>query len=83
MYYLRRNGRLRGAGVAVGIKVGEGTIIMNMNNSSGEEPQVAAVEKKPYTKPGFRYEKVFVTSALTCSKTGAEGNCTTGHLSAS
>jgi hypothetical protein len=56
---------------------------MNMNNSSSEEPQVAAVEKKPYAKPGFRYEKVFVTSALTCTKTGAEGNCTTGTLSAS
>jgi hypothetical protein len=56
---------------------------MSMNNPSNEEPQVTAVEKKPYAKPGFRYEKVFVTSALTCSKTGAEGNCTTGPLSAS
>jgi hypothetical protein len=83
VYYLRRNGRLRDAGVAIGIEVGERTIIMNMNNSSSEEPQVAAVEKKPYAKPGFRYEKVFVTSALTCTKTGAEGNCTTGTLSAS
>jgi len=74
---------VRGTGVAIGIEVGEGTVIMNMNNSSNEEPQVAAVEKKPYAKPDFRYERVFVTSALTCSKTGAEGNCTTGHLSAS
>jgi hypothetical protein len=56
---------------------------MNMNNPSNEEPQVAAVEKKPYAKPDFRYEIVFVTSALTCGKTGAEGNCTTGNLSAS
>jgi hypothetical protein len=56
---------------------------MNTNDSSNEEPQVAAVEKKPYAKPGFRYENFFVTSALTCSKTGAESNCQTGHLSAS
>jgi hypothetical protein len=56
---------------------------MNMNNSSSEEPQVAAVEKKPYAKPGFRYEKVFVTSALTCGKTGAEGLCASTKLSAS
>ncbi len=25
--------------------------------------------KKPYTKPAFRFERVFVTSALTCGKT--------------
>jgi hypothetical protein len=52
-----------------------------MNDSSNEEPQVAAVEKKPYAKPGFRYEKVFVTSALTCGKTGGEEICL--HLKAS
>jgi hypothetical protein len=56
---------------------------MNMNDSSNEEPQVAAVEKKPYAKPGFRYEKVFVTSALACTKTGTEGSCAHGSLSAS
>jgi hypothetical protein len=56
---------------------------MDMNNPSNEESQVAAVEKKPYAKPDFRYEKVFVTSALTCGKTGAEGTCTTSPLSAS
>jgi hypothetical protein len=26
--------------------------------------------KKPYTKPAFRFERVFVTSALSCGKTG-------------
>jgi hypothetical protein len=31
--------------------------------------------KKPYVKPEFRFEKVFVTSALSCSKTGTEGQC--------
>ena len=48
---------------------------MTMNHSSSEEPQGAAVEKKPYEKPGFRYEQVFVTSALSCGKTGTEQNC--------
>ena len=52
-----------------------GTIIMAMNDASREEPRPAAVEKKPYQKPGFRYEQVFVTSALSCGKTVTEGSC--------
>jgi len=32
--------------------------------------------KKPYEKPSFRYEQVFVTSALSCGKTGTQGSCT-------
>jgi hypothetical protein len=48
---------------------------MAMNSSSTEGPRPAAMEKKPYEKPGFRYEQVFVTSALACSKTGTEGQC--------
>jgi hypothetical protein len=41
---------------------------MAMNHSSGEEPQSAATIKKPYEKPGFRFDQVFVTSALSCGK---------------
>ncbi len=41
---------------------------MEINQSSGEEPRPAAIEKKPYEKPTFRYEQVFVTSALSCGK---------------
>jgi len=49
---------------------------MAMNHSSSEEPRPAAIEKKPYEKPGFRYEKVFVTSALSCSKiTSTQSGC--------
>lgn len=55
---------------------------MAIKNSSSEEPQPAAVAKKPYEKPGFRYEQVFVTSALSCGKTGTQGSCA-GNLSAS
>jgi hypothetical protein len=53
----------------------EGTIIMAINHSSNEGPRPAEIEKKPYEKPGFRYEQVFVTSALSCGKTGTEGQC--------
>jgi len=32
--------------------------------------------RKPYVKPGFRYERVFETMALSCGKTsGTEGQC--------
>jgi hypothetical protein len=49
---------------------------MAINQSSGEEPRPAAIEKKPYQKPGFRYEQVFVTSALGCGKVDAsQGSC--------
>jgi hypothetical protein len=33
--------------------------------------------KKPYIKPEFRLEKVFVTTALSCGKTSTEGQCRT------
>ena len=57
---------------------------MAINHSSSEEPHPAAIEKKVYEKPGFRYEQVFVTSALTCGKVGTEGQCgQMGHSSAS
>jgi hypothetical protein len=48
---------------------------MAINNSSSEEPHPAAIDKKPYEKPSFRYEQVFVTSALSCSKNADQHNC--------
>ena len=57
--------------------------IESSSNSSGDEARSAGATKKPYQKPGFRYEQVFVTSALTCSKTGTVGQCKLGTLSAS
>ncbi len=47
---------------------------MSIENSSNEK-QAPAVAKKPYEKPSFRFEKVFVTSALSCGKTGTQGQC--------
>jgi hypothetical protein len=46
-----------------------------IHHSSSEEPRPEAIEKKPYEKPGFRYEQVFVTSALTCGKLATESSC--------
>jgi hypothetical protein len=40
---------------------------MTMNDLSSDNPRTP-VTKQPYEKPSFRYEKVFVTSALTCGK---------------
>jgi len=40
---------------------------MDMNDTSSE-PRTAATAKKPYEKPSFRCEKVFVTTALSCGK---------------
>jgi hypothetical protein len=54
---------------------------MAMNDTSSNSLR-AAVSKKAYEKPSFRYERVFVTTALSCGKTGTEGQCT-GHASAS
>jgi hypothetical protein len=41
------------------------------------DPELSPLrEKKPYEKPSFRCEKVFVTSALTCGKiTSSDDNC--------
>jgi hypothetical protein len=47
-----------------------------MNDSSTDTSQTAVI-KKPYEKPAFRYEKVFVTTALTCGKVGGtQSQCT-------
>jgi hypothetical protein len=49
---------------------------MAINNSSSNPPNAATSAKKPYEKPSFRFEEVFVTTALSCGKVGTEGNCT-------
>ncbi len=49
---------------------------MAMNSSSGAEPNSAATVKKPYEKPSFRFDQVFVTSALNCGKVNpVDSNC--------
>jgi hypothetical protein len=41
---------------------------MAIKDSSPEKPR-SETPKKKYEKPSFRYERVFVTTALTCGKT--------------
>jgi hypothetical protein len=38
-----------------------------MNDSSSDNSRTS-VSKKPYEKPSFRFEQVFVTTALSCGK---------------
>ncbi len=45
------------------------------NENSSDKTQVSATTKKPYEKPSFRYEQVFVTTALSCGKTGTQAQC--------
>lgn len=40
---------------------------MTMNDMSSDNPRTPA-SKKPYEKPSFRFEQVFVTTALSCGK---------------
>jgi len=43
-------------------------------NGSSDNPNIPDL-KKPYEKPSFPYEEVFVTTALQCGKvTGGSGN---------
>jgi hypothetical protein len=46
---------------------------MAMNDPRSEETaaQREQQKKKPYEKPSFRHEKVFVTTALACGKFSA------------
>jgi hypothetical protein len=55
---------------------------MAMNDISSDTPRVPS-GKKPYEKPTFRFEQVFVTTALSCGKVNVtQGNCAP-NLSAS
>jgi hypothetical protein len=56
---------------------------MEMNDSSSDTPRTAETTKKPYEKPSFRHEQVFVTTALSCGKISpTQGTCGT-QMSAS
>lgn len=47
---------------------------MATNDFSSETPKTLAT-KKPYEKPSFRHEQVFVTTALSCGKVGTQISC--------
>ena len=45
-------------------------------NDLSSENQRSDAGKKPYERPSFRFEKVFVTTALTCGKiTSTQSGC--------
>lgn len=49
---------------------------MAINNSSSNPSNTTTTAKKPYEKPSFRFEEVFVTSALACGKiTATQSGC--------
>ena len=54
-----------------------------METNQSPELTRAATSKKPYEKPSFRYEQVFVTTALSCGKISSTQSSCTGHQSAS
>jgi hypothetical protein len=55
---------------------------MATNSFSSDEPRTPATNKKPYEKPAFRYEQVFVTSALSCGKVSpTQLGCSTPKVS--
>ncbi len=47
---------------------------MNTNDSNSKEVYSPAA-KKPYQKPAFRHEEVFVTTALQCGKQPSQAQC--------
>jgi|HubBroStandDraft_3_1064219.scaffolds.fasta_scaffold199869_1 hypothetical protein len=51
----------------------------NIADVVAKQPNTTAKQKKPYVKPAFRYERVFVTSALSCGK--VSGTCVTSKVS--
>lgn len=74
---------MRSAGLAVDtpLDVGIGLFAMETNRSS--EPASPGTRKKPYEKPSFRQEKVFVTTALACGKVSATQRSCRGSRRAS
>ncbi len=52
--------------------------ITNVPDVEEKHTKATAKKKKAYEKPAFRYEKVFVTTALSCGKlAGTCGSMTT------
>lgn len=53
---------------------------MAMNDFSNDQRTEQMQDKKPYEKPSFRYEKVFVTTALACGKfSSTQRSCKGNH----
>jgi len=55
---------------------------MAMKDSSPDQPGTPGT-KKPYEKPSFRFEQVFVTTALACGKISVTQSTCTGNTKVS
>jgi hypothetical protein len=59
----------------IGSKV-DGADVSDVELGSINQTRARANRKLPYEKPAYRYEKVFVTTALSCGKiSGGTGAC--------
>jgi len=49
-----------------------------MQTNDTSEATKSAMPKRPYERPSFRFEQVFVTTALSCGKVNpaVQGSCT-------
>ncbi len=55
---------------------------MTMTDTSSDNPR-SPENKKPYEKPSFRFEQVFVTTALSCGKVSSTQSSCVARPSAS
>jgi len=55
--------------------------LSNTSDVAVKLPNTAAKQKKPYEKPAFRFEKVFVTTALSCGKLSGTCGVTSSKVS--
>jgi hypothetical protein len=70
---------MRDSGLAIGTAIDDTRIEYMPINDSTSDQQRPAEHKKPYEKPAFRYEQVFVTTALGCTKVHRTGrSCAPG-----
>lgn len=51
-------------------------LCIGMSDTQSTDNSLAPAKKKPYIKPAYRMEKVFVTTALSCGKVNdGSGHC--------
>lgn len=55
--------------------------VASVSDVEVKQPNTAAKQKKPYEKPAFRFEKVFVTTALSCGKLAVTCSMTSSKVS--
>ena len=67
--------RIRSTDVPIGTPLDSWMGLLTMETNHSSEPVSATTGKKPYEKPSFQHEQVFVTTALACGKIPAHRLC--------